>query len=104
MLDEITRGESVLGADGFTCLLDPEVKGSYGGTGKKFDWALAGGVGRQRPVMIAGGLNSENVREAIRIASPWGVDVSSGVETGGTKDINRIEAFVRTVRRADGEV
>lgn len=104
VLEEIFRGESVLGSDGFICLLDTGVKGSYGGTGKKFDWALAGEVGRRRPVIIAGGLDAENVGEAIKIAMPWGVDVSSGVETGGNKDITRIEAFVRAVRRADGEV
>ena len=104
VLKEISRGESVLGADGFTCLLDTGVKGSYGGTGKKFDWKLAGEVGQQWPVIIAGGLDAENVGEAIKTARPWGVDVSSGVETGGSKDIARIEAFVRAVRRADGEV
>jgi phosphoribosylanthranilate isomerase len=104
VLEEIVTGERVLGRDGFTCLLDTGVKGSYGGTGEKFDWELAGEVRRQRPVMIAGGLNAENVGEAIRIASPWGVDVSSGVETGGKKDSALIEAFVRAVRRADGEI
>jgi phosphoribosylanthranilate isomerase len=104
VINEISRGESMLGKDGFTCLLDTEVKGSYGGTGKRFDWSLAAEVGQQRPVMIAGGLNAENVGEVIRIASPWGVDVSSGVEIRGSKEITRIEAFIRAVRRADGEV
>lgn len=104
VLEEISRGETILGTDGFTCLLDTELKGHYGGTGKKFDWKLAEEIGHQRLVMIAGGLDAENVGEAIRIASPWGVDVSSGVETGGNKDIARIETFVRVVRRADGEV
>jgi phosphoribosylanthranilate isomerase len=104
VLEEISQGENVLGKDGFTCLLDTEMKGSYGGTGKKFDWHLAGEVGRQRPVIIAGGLNAENVGEAIKLTNPLGVDVSSGVETEGSKDITRIEAFVRAVRRADSEV
>jgi phosphoribosylanthranilate isomerase len=104
VLDEIAKGENVLGTNGFTCLLDTKVKGRYGGTGKRFDWNLAREVGRQRPVMIAGGLNAENVGKAIRTARPWGVDVSSGVETKGKKDIALIEAFVRAVRRADGEV
>lgn len=104
VLEEISRGESALGADGFTCLLDTKAKGIYGGTGEKFDWQLARGVGQKRPVMIAGGLNAENVSEAIKIARPWGVDVSSGVETGGSKDIAKIEAFIRAVRRVDGEV
>jgi phosphoribosylanthranilate isomerase len=104
VLEEIATGESVLGTDGFTCLLDTGVKGHYGGTGKKFDWKLAGEVGRHRPVIIAGGLTPENVEEAIRTARPWGVDVSSGVETDGSKDSARIKAFVRAVRRVDDEV
>ncbi len=104
VLEEISQGESVLGVDGFTCLLDTAVKGQYGGTGEKFDWTLAREVGRQRPVMIAGGLTPENVGEAIKTARPWGVDVSSGVETGGSKDITKIQAFVRAVRRVDNEI
>jgi phosphoribosylanthranilate isomerase len=104
VLEEIATGERVLGRDGFTCLLDTKVKGIYGGTGEKFDWQLAREVGQRRLVMIAGGLNPENVGEAIKTAKPWGVDVSSGVETGAKKDITRIEAFVRAVRRVDDEV
>jgi phosphoribosylanthranilate isomerase len=104
VLKEIATGERVLGRDGFTCLLDTAVKGRYGGTGKKFDWELAREVGQQRPVIIAGGLDAENVGRAIRTARPWGVDVSSGVETGGSKDIAKIEAFVGAVRRVDSEV
>lgn len=101
VLGEIFLGESVLGLDGFTCLLDTEMEGRYGGTGEKFDWVLAREAGRHRPVIIAGGLNAENVGKAIRTAKPWGVDVSSGVETYGSKDISKIKAFVRAVRRAD---
>ncbi|HEY32987.1 MAG TPA: phosphoribosylanthranilate isomerase [Dehalococcoidia bacterium] len=104
VLEEIATGERVLGRDGFTCLLDTSVEGSYGGTGKKFDWELAREVSQQRPVMIAGGLTPENVEEVIRVARPWGVDVSSGVETGGSKDIAKIKAFVQAVRRVDDEI
>jgi len=104
VLEEISHGERILGSDGFTCLLDTGVKGSYGGTGKKFDWKLAREVGRHRPVIIAGGLNAENVGQAIKTARPWGVDVSSGVETGGSKDITKIESFVRAVRMVDDEI
>jgi phosphoribosylanthranilate isomerase len=104
VLEKITTGEKTLGADSFTCLLDTKVKGRYGGTGKRFNWELAREVGQRRPVMIAGGLDAENVGEAIRIARPWGVDVSSGVETGGSKDITKIEAFISAVRRVDDEV
>jgi len=104
VLAELSQCESILGPKAFICMLDTEVTGSYGGTGRKFDWGLAGEVGQQRPVIIAGGLDVENVEQAIRTARPWGVDVSSGVETGGTKDITKIKEFVRAVRRVDSEI
>ena len=76
-----------------------------GGTGKVFDWSLARGMGR--PYFLAGGLGIGNLAEAIRILSPWAVDLSSGVETDGYKDRKKISeavAIVRgAVREADGE-
>jgi phosphoribosylanthranilate isomerase len=104
ILSELSLGRRILGPEAFTCLLDTEVKGAYGGTGQPFDWELAGKVSQQHPVIVAGGLSPENVKQAIRTAKPWGVDVSSGVETDGSKDISKIKAFVRAVRRADEEV
>lgn len=74
---------------------------AYGGVGETFDWSL---VPRQRPrpLILSGGLTSDNVREAIRRVQPWGVDVSSGVESAkGIKDAAKIAAFMAEVRNAD---
>lgn len=68
-----------------------------GGTGQAWDWSLL--TGMKRPFILAGGLDSENVQEAVRKTEPFGVDVSSGVETGGCKDREKILRFVRTVRQ-----
>ncbi len=82
-------------------LLDTEVRGKYGGTGLAFDWHLARPVAERFPVIVAGGLTPDNVGQAIRTAAPWGVDVSSGVETDGAKDVARIRLFIEAVRRVD---
>lgn len=68
------------------------------GTGRRFDWALVAGVAR--PFMLAGGLCADNVAEAVRACAPWGVDMSSGLETDGLKDPARIRAAVRAARGA----
>ena len=83
-------------------VLDTGSEMSYGGTGERFDWAIAAEVAREVPLILAGGLTPENVAEAVAVVKPWGVDVSSGVETDGVKDPDRIRAFVNEVRRADG--
>lgn len=79
-------------------LLDTYVQGTAGGTGQAFDWALARKAAGLGKIMLAGGLNPENVALAIKTAQPYGVDVSSGVETGGSKDLAKIEAFIRQAR------
>lgn len=83
------------------CLLDAFVPGRRGGTGVSFNWQLAreaGGLGR---IVLAGGLSPANVEEAIRTVHPFAVDVSSGVETGGKKDPEKMRALLAAVRRAD---
>jgi phosphoribosylanthranilate isomerase len=73
----------------------------YGGVGETFDWSLLP-VTQERPVILSGGLSRENVAEAIRRARPWGVDVSSGVESAkAVKDAAKIAAFIAEVRNAD---
>ncbi|MFM7627485.1 MAG: phosphoribosylanthranilate isomerase [Gammaproteobacteria bacterium] len=76
-------------------------EGAVSGTGRTADWALAHAVARQTEVLLAGGLNPDNVAEAIRTVRPWGVDVSSGVESApGVKSSSKISAFVAAARAA----
>ena len=76
-------------------------EGAMSGTGRTADWALAHAVARQTDVLLAGGLNPDNVAEAIRTVRPWGVDVSSGVESApGFKSSSKISAFVAAARAA----
>jgi len=82
-------------------LLDAFVEG-YGGGGKTFDWSLIP-EGFGRPLVLSGGLDADNVVEAVRRVRPWAVDVSSGVESDkGIKDAAKIAAFIAGVRHADG--
>lgn len=83
-------------------LVDASVKGTYGGTGTTADWKGAAELAKYYPVLLAGGLTSENVEEAILRVRPWGVDVASGVESApGMKDVNKMRAFVQAVRRLE---
>lgn len=93
----------------FALLLDAQSNGTFGGTGATFDWkgtrAMVQVISLQLPIIIAGGLTSGNVPEAIRILQPFGVDVSSGVEARrGKKDPEKIRAFIQAVRCADKRV
>ena len=90
----------------FALLFDSQANGVVGGTGTAFDWQGTRGmiqvIGLKLPVIVAGGLNPENVTQAIRLLQPFGVDVSSGVEAKpGKKDPERIRAFVQAVRSAE---
>jgi phosphoribosylanthranilate isomerase len=81
--------------------LDARQAGQYGGTGIRIDPRLAREAAALGPVLLAGGLDAANVAGAIALAEPWGVDVSSGVETDGRKDPARIRAFVAAARAAE---
>ena len=71
------------------------------GDGKTFDWSLLSSV--SRPYFLAGGLTPENAAEAVGKFRPFAVDVSSGIETNGFKDFEKMRAFVRAVRGRDSE-
>jgi phosphoribosylanthranilate isomerase len=76
-----------------------------GGLGKAFDWRLLEGLAPQVPFLLSGGLDAGNVGEALRIARPDGLDVSSSVENApGEKDVEKIRAFIRAAREADARM
>lgn len=82
-------------------LLDTYQKGVPGGTGESFDWALLEKLRFERPYILAGGINADNVVQAIKMARPHGVDVNSGVEVSpGVKDHDKIREFIKNVRGA----
>ncbi len=80
-------------------VLDAFVENSYGGVGKTFDWNIALKAKKYGKIFIAGGLNTANVGELIKKVEPYGVDVSSGIETNGFKDKVKISEFVKKVRK-----
>ena len=81
-------------------LLDASVKGLYGGSGVTADWDGAAELAKKYPLLLAGGLTSHNVAEAVRQVKPWGVDVASGVESApGVKDEAKMSAFVKAVKQ-----
>jgi phosphoribosylanthranilate isomerase len=89
-------------------LLDSGTRKVPGGTGRPFDWEKTASVLsslKEFRFIIAGGLNAENIGEALSVLHPWGVDVVSGVEASpGKKDPEKVRAFVKAVRDSDRKV
>ncbi|MFB3915768.1 MAG: phosphoribosylanthranilate isomerase [Terriglobales bacterium] len=86
-------------------LLDSGSRGKRGGSGEVFDWQTSAPIvrflGKRFKVIIAGGLNAQNVGNAIELFRPWGVDVASGIEREpGKKDAEKVRAFIKAVREA----
>ncbi|KAJ2701500.1 anthranilate synthase / indole-3-glycerol phosphate synthase [Coemansia spiralis] len=101
--DEAVDGGMLVPFHHSCILLDTKVAGTtqQGGRGVSFDWTIARGLAdRAVPFLMAGGLTPDNVAEAIAVGRPWGVDVSSGVETDKAKDPEKIRAFVRNAKQA----
>ena len=83
-------------------LLDSSTEGSYGGTGRRFDWRIAIEAKRLAPIILAGGITTENVWDAITHVRPAAIDVCSGVESEpGRKDLDKLRRFMAVVSRAN---
>ncbi len=98
IINHINIGIQLLGKRNLVCLLDTGDENLYGGTGKTFNWEIAREVAGKFNILVAGGLTSENVTNMLQIVNPWGVDVSSGVESDGVKDIEKIKRFIHLVK------
>ena len=96
--EDIRRGEK-LSVE--YLLLDAFSQKAYGGTGNTFDWEMAKGI--KKPFFLAGGISTQNVGEAIMRLAPFGVDVSSFVETDGYKDPEKMARFVELARSCRGK-
>jgi phosphoribosylanthranilate isomerase len=95
----VQSSEQILQAQGMSCdllLLDACQPGQYGGSGQRFDWTLIPAL--CKPFFLAGGLDSRNIKQAVQECHPWGVDISSGVETDGLKDENKIRQIIAAIR------
>ena len=99
---KIEEGFNILQNRDVMYLLDTKSDDAYGGTGKSFSRHVAAGVAEKLPVFIAGGLDPDNVAGVVEEVHPWGVDVSSGVETDGKKDVTKIKAFISEVKAVAG--
>ncbi|MBI1820732.1 MAG: phosphoribosylanthranilate isomerase [Nitrospirae bacterium] len=83
-------------------LLDAYHPDFYGGTGRTMDWKVLQGIGKEKPIILSGGLTPENVRQAIQTVSPYGLDVCTGVEEKpGKKDPEKIRLFIKKAKEKE---
>jgi phosphoribosylanthranilate isomerase len=86
-------------------LLDSKIKGTYGGTGQRFDWRAAIDAKRMARIILAGGLTIDNVAEAVKQVRPMAIDVCSGVESEpGRKDLLKLRQFMNAVEWANASL
>jgi phosphoribosylanthranilate isomerase len=98
-VDEEFNPETLRRYKGSAYLLDTHIDGTLGGTGKTFDWDIAVKAKAYGRIILAGGLNPENILEAIQKVQPYAVDINSGVESApGKKDKNKLEQLFKTIR------
>ena len=100
LLAHLENGQRALGSRAPIYLLDTWLEQKYGGTGQAFAWEIAQRAVAEYRLIIAGGLHPGNAGQVVASLRPWGVDVSSGVESQGVKDVEKIKAFVQAVRSA----
>ena len=91
--------ETMEGYEADLFLLDACSEKAWGGTGERFDWALAKSLKNRGNILVSGGLTPENVREAVRFFEPYGVDASSSLEDApGKKNEERVRRFVSAAK------
>ena len=98
----VKNGKQILQAEQLSCdllLLDTYQPGQYGGSGKTFDHSLIPAL--QKPYFLAGGLDGDNIKQAVLTCRPFAVDVSSGAETDGFKDEKKIRRIIEIIRNID---
>ena len=104
MSDELDADDADAWPERVRLLLDVHDPVQRGGTGRTIDWGRAAGLAKRRPVLLAGGLRPENVADAVRTVRPYGIDVSSGVESApGVKDRALLSALFRAITDAGPE-
>lgn len=101
----IAGAEATPTPEATTLMLDASDPVRHGGTGQTIDWSRAATLARRERLVLAGGLTAGNVAEAIARVQPYGLDVSSGVESApGHKSLERLQAFVAAVRSSSAEI